>query len=364
MIFYYIEILSACVLGMLLGGIVIPRIYLVAFRCRLFDYIDSRKMHRTRVPRLGGIAFFPCIFISVSLIVIFHYLITGYDLFDHGFAPVRMLTLFTCLFVVYLLGVTDDLIGVKYRSKLSIQIICALLMVCSGCYLNSLYGLLGISEIPCWVGIPLSVFVCVYVMNAFNFIDGIDGLASAIAIIAFAAFGIMFAILQWWMYALIASASVGVLLLFFYFNVVGKPNKRKIFMGDIGSLTIGLLLTILVIRLSRYSPDKESIIPNAFVIAFSFLIVPLFDVARVVIHRLREGESPFLPDKNHIHHKFIALGLSPHQTLVCIIGIVLGFVCLNVTLIQFLSITGLVLLNISVWTMMHIFITRRIKHFQ
>ena len=359
--FYYLEILSACILGMLLGGIIIPRIYLVSFRCRLFDYIDSRKIHHTKVPRLGGIAFFPCIFLSVSFIAIFHYLITKYDLFAHEFTPMRMLTLFACLFVIYLLGVTDDLIGVKYRSKLSLQILCAFLMVCSGCYLNSLYGLFGISEIPVWIGIPLSVFVCVYIMNAINFIDGIDGLASSIAIIAFAAFAIMFAILNWWMYALIASASVGVLLLFFYFNVVGMSKKRKIFMGDTGSLTIGLLLSILVIRLSIYAPNKESILPNGFVIAFSFLIVPLLDVVRVVLLRLRQGKSPFLPDRNHIHHKFITLGLSTHQTLVCIIGIVLGFICLNIILIQFLSINALVLIDIIVWIMLHILVSKQIK---
>lgn len=359
---YYIEILLACILGMLLGRIVIPQIYLIAFRCRLFDYIDSRKMHQARTPRLGGIAFFPCIFISVSLIVIFHYLITGYDLFGREFTPVRMLTLFTCLFVIYLLGVTDDLIKVKYRSKLSVQILCALLMVCSGCYFNNLCGLFGISEISYWVGIPLSVFVCVYMMNAFNFIDGIDGLASALAIIAFTAFGIMFAVLQWWMYAFIAFASVGTLLLFFYFNVIGKSNERKIFMGDTGSLTIGFLLTILFIRLSIYNPDKNEIIPHSFFIAFSFLIVPLFDVARVVLHRLRQRKSPFLPDRNHIHHKFIAMGFTPRQTLFRIIGIALGFICLNIISVQFLSITGLMLLDVSMWTMMHIFITRRINY--
>ena len=361
MMLYYVEIILACVLGMLLGGIVIPRIYLVSFRCRLFDYIDPRKMHQTKVPRLGGIAFFPCIFLSVSLIAIFHYLITGCDLFAHEFTPMRMLTLFSCMFMVYLLGVTDDLIGVKYRSKLFIQIVCAILMVCSGCYLNNLYGLFGISEIPYWVGIPLTIFVCVYIMNAINFIDGIDGLASSIAIIAFIAFAILFAVLKWWMYSLIASASVGVLLLFFYFNVIGKSKKRKIFMGDTGSLTIGLLLSILVIRFSIYSPVKDAVIPNAFIIAFSFLIVPLFDVVRVVCLRLRQGRSPFLPDKNHIHHKFIALGLSTHQTLACIIGMVLGFIISNIILIQFVSVNILVVLDILLWISIHSFVNVKLK---
>ena len=104
-------------------------------------------------------------------------------------------------------------------------------------------------------------------MNAINLIDGIDGLASGLSIIAFLAFGCMFIRLQWWMYAFISLAAFGVLLPFFYYNVYGKIHRgRKIFMGDTGSLTIGMLLAVMAIRLSMSDPMKESVFPGLFLL--------------------------------------------------------------------------------------------------
>jgi len=172
----------------------------------------------------------------------------------------------------------------------------------------------------------------------------------------------MFIRLQWWMYALICLATIGVLLPFFYYNVYGNVHRgRKIFMGDTGSLTIGMLLAVMAIRLSMSDPLKESTFPGAVVIAFSFLIVPMLDVVRVVLHRWRERKPLFLPDRNHIHHKFIALGLSQRQAMACIIGIALSFAVVNVFLIHCLSTTILFLLDVAVWTVLHCYITVRIN---
>ena len=132
-------------------------------------------------------------------------------------------------------------------------------------------------------------------------------------------------------------------------------------MGDTGSLTIGMLLAVMAIRLSMSDPLKESTFPGAVVIAFSFLIVPMLDVVRVVLHRWRERKPLFLPDRNHIHHKFIALGLSQRQAMACIIGIALSFAVVNVFLIHCLSTTNLFLLDVAVWTVLHCYITVRIN---
>lgn len=201
----------------------------------------------------------------------------------------RLLSVFCGLFLLYLTGMMDDLIGVRYRSKFLIQILCGILLVASGLCFDNLYGLFGIEAMPYYIGAPFTVFIIVYILNAINLIDGIDGLASGLSIIAFFAFGCMFIRLQWWMYAFICLATIGVLLPFFYYNVYGNVHRgRKIFMGDTGSLTIGMLLAVMAIRLSMSDPLKESTFPGAVVIAFSFLIVPMLDVVRVVLHRWRE----------------------------------------------------------------------------
>ena len=358
---YYKEIFLIFICGWLMSAMLIPKISLVSFKRRLFDRIDTRKIHTARIPRLGGIAFFPCISVAVSFVIACHNLRYGFNILDL-MSTTRLLALFSSLFVLYLMGIMDDLIGVRYRSKFVIQIVCGILMVTSGFFFDNLYGLFGIYEIPGWIGMPFTILIIVYILNAINLIDGIDGLASGLSMIAFLAFGSMCLYLHWWIYALISFASLGVLIPFFYYNMFGQGlRKHKIFMGDTGSLTIGMLLAILAIRLSMFDPIKESIFPGSIVIAFSFLIVPMLDVIRVVIHRLRCGKSPFLPDKNHIHHKFMALGLSQHQTLVGITGIAFFFAVLNICLIHHLSTTMLFLLDVLIWTVMHICITVKIN---
>ena len=132
-------------------------------------------------------------------------------------------------------------------------------------------------------------------------------------------------------------------------------------MGDTGSLTMGMILAVLAIRLCVYDPVKEVLFPSSAVLAFSFLIVPLFDVVRVVIHRVRTGHHPFLPDKNHIHHKFIALGYSHRKAMLIILAISLGFSLLNMVGIHYVAITPLLGIDILLWTSLHLWITSRIN---
>jgi len=360
-ILHLIEFIFTVIVGYTLSAMALPRISLVSFRRRLFDQIDGRKLHTAHIPRLGGIAFFPCITITVSLAIIFHNLWMDSNMLDMNLTN-RLLSVFCCLFLLYLTGMMDDLISVRYRSKFMVQIVCGVLLVTSGLCLDNLHGLFGIGAIPYYIGAPFTVFIIVYILNAINLIDGIDGLASGLSIIAFFAFGCMFIRLQWWMYAFIAFASFGVLLPFFYKNVYGNVQRgRKIFMGDTGSLTIGMLLAVMAIRLSMSDPVKESVFPGAIVIAFSFLIVPMLDVVRVVLHRWRNRKPLFLPDKNHIHHKFIALGMSQRQAMAGIICIAFTFAVVNVFLIHYLSTTLLFLLDVAVWTVLHCYITIKIN---
>lgn len=226
-ILHFIEFAFIVIVGWTLSAMVLPRISLVSFRRRLFDSVDERKLHTAHIPRLGGIAFFPCITVTVSLAIIGYNLWQGYNILDMDLTN-RLLSMLCCLFILYLIGMMDDLIGVRYRSKFVVQILCGILLVISGLCFDNLYGLFGIYVIPYYIGVPFTVFVIVYILNAINLIDGIDGLASGLSIISFLAFSCMFIHLQWWMYAFISLAAFSVLLPFFYYNVYGKIYRKRL----------------------------------------------------------------------------------------------------------------------------------------
>lgn len=360
----YVQVLGitfVILLGWAMGAIVLPQILLVSFRRRLFDSIDDRKIHKALVPRFGGFAFFPCVLVTVSLAIVGQNLWYGRNVLDMDVTN-QMLSSSSCLFLLYMVGIMDDLVGVRYRTKFVAQTIAGIILTASGCWFNNLYGFLGIHELPFYVGIPLTVFAVVFILNAINMIDGIDGLASGISIIAFIVMGCMFVRLHWWVYAFECFAAFGTLLPFFYRNVFGDASKgRKLFMGDTGSLTIGMLLAVMVIRLSMFDATKERIFPESIVIVFSLLLVPIFDVLRVTLHRLRNGKNPFVADKNHIHHKFLALGMHQHLALVMILGIAIAFIAMNILLLHTLSITAIFFIDLTVWTIMHMGLTRAIN---
>ena len=188
------ETLAAFAVSCLLSAMIIPKISLVAFKRRLFDPPSDRKLHTTHIPRLGGIAFFPCITVPISLIIACHNLCTDSNLLCWE-QSTCLLTMFSCLFILYLMGMKDDLIGMRYRAKFAIQTLCGFLLVASGFCFNNLYGLFGIHELPYYIGMPFTVFIIVYIMNAINLIDGIEGMAYGLRMIALLTFGCMFAYL-------------------------------------------------------------------------------------------------------------------------------------------------------------------------
>lgn len=220
----------------------------------------------------------------------------------------------------------------------------------AGLWINNLYGLCGIYFLPAWIGIPLTILIVVFITNAINLIDGIDGLASGLSSVSLLVFGLLFINKGLWSYSMIAFSTVGVLVPFFYYNVFGSAERdRKIFMGDTGSLTLGYILSFLAIKYSQNNETVTSYAEGAFVIAFSTLIVPAFDVIRVVIVRVRNRTSPFEPDKNHIHHKFLAMGFTPRRAMVVILMISCGFSGANILLMPYVDNTIMLVMDIIVW---------------
>ncbi|MCX4330440.1 MraY family glycosyltransferase [Paramuribaculum intestinale] len=351
-------------LSVLFAGILIPQILLVSYRRKLFDMPDERKIHRGTVPRLGGIAFTPVILFSVSLLLGMSILMGNTDMENMMRINAQAISFGLCaLLLMYLTGMSDDLIGVRYRAKFVVQIFCAVLLIGAGMYVNDLHGIIGLGHISPWFGIPLTILIVVYVVNAINLIDGIDGLASGLSSAAFIIYGTAFLMIGKPIFAMLSFACLGVLIQFFYYNVFGSAErKKKIFMGDTGSLTIGLLLAFLGLALLQWSPDKfPTFRTNPMILAVSPLIIPCFDVVRVFLHRVRRHGNPFLPDKTHIHHKMLAIGLNQRLAMVLIVVASITFSIANILLSRYVEVNLLLILDILLWTLANLWLTRHIR---
>lgn len=361
MAYWSVNLLIIFSLCVLLAGVLIPQILLIAYRKNLFDEVDERKIHKGSIPRLGGLAFEPVIMLSLALVLGAN-MMMGYS--DFGTALTHdcllLIATFCSMMMLYLISIADDLIGIKYRAKFVVQIACAVLLICGGAWFDSLGGIFGIWGLHPAIGYPFTAIVIVFLINAINLIDGIDGLASGLSSIAVIIFGISFFILGEYALSAISFAALGVLCPFFYYNVFGNVQKHsKIFMGDTGSLTIGLILCILGIKLFTADPGELSF--NPVVLAFSPLIIPSFDVVRVYMLRIRQHRSPFLPDKTHIHHKLLAAGLRPRVAMITIISVSAAFTILNLLLSSIMNINFVVVIDIVLWVVGNIWLSNLIS---
>ena len=362
---HLIFIVAGFLLSALMGRLIIPRILVISLRKRLFDIPDFRKIHQHPISRLGGVTFFPVIMLVMCTITLIGLHIKGFSgQFFSNHIVDEMLCLTAGLVLLYIIGVCDDLIGVRYGRKLLVQVLAASFLPFAGLYVVDFYGLFGVDVVSPFIGIPLTVLLTVFVTNAINLIDGIDGLASGLCMIALLIFGTAFALNGVWMYALLAFVCLGVLIPFFLYNVFGNAEHgSKIFMGDTGSLTLGFILSLFSVKyILLLSTDSSAVSGTPIVWVFSLLLVPCLDVCRVVLNRLQRKANPFKPDKTHIHHKFLMMGFSPRRSLVLIQLISLFFIGLTVFLI-YVGVLGYVvlLIDILVWTLMHLWFTHIIR---
>jgi len=323
----------AFVLSFFIGQSIVLKLYMFSYRRRLFDPVDGRKTHEGHIPRLGGMAFLPTqcsIFILVVVILRhFEFIYVDYQLLS------QFLLLILGLGLLFITGLVDDLVSIYYKWKFAAQFVAALLLPISGLWISHLDGLLGITVLPDWLGILLTIFVIVLIINAFNLIDGLDGLCSGLTLLACTVLGALFFRHDSWLPVIFAFITVGALAPFFYYNVYGKTKrKRRIFMGDTGSMTLGLTVAFLVIRYTAGDPSDPNPSGN-FLVAFSVVLVPLLDVLRVISIRIIKRKPLFLPDKYHIHHYLVSLGVSRKKTLYSILIIALGFIVFNMCFVRF-----------------------------
>jgi len=367
MYLFYVGI--AFLLAFFLELVIIPKVLMVSYKKKLFDEPNERKRHADFTPRLGGITFLPIVLFALCLTVTITLHIDPsmgiLEIQEIGFKKlfVEFASLFSCLVLLYFVGLMDDLVGVRYKAKFFVQIACGVILVASGVWISDFNGLLGFNEIPKWFGYPLTILLVVYILNAINLIDGIDGLASGLSIIAFVALAYCYYLKSYLLFSLLPVAALGCLLPFFHFNVFGggKIRKKKIFMGDTGSLAIGMLLTYLLIRFTMPNPSDEMGIPvhpNPLII-FSVVLVPCLDVLNVVFYRIRKGHNPFKPDRNHLHHKLMRLGLSPSRSLIIILLMAILFIALNFFLVRYTQIKWIFLIDMVIYSSIYMWLGRK-----
>ncbi len=353
-------VIGACIISMIIEMMLLPRIIYIAKKKRLFDIPDKRKIHDCPIPRLGGVSFTPVILLVglFSLFIRFKLDVWSEEMMNQRTSEIFLLV---CgLLIIYLLGVKDDLVGVGFKKKFLIQFVASFCIVGSGIYVNNLYGLLGIYEIPDVLGVILSIGLIIFTTNAINLIDGADGLASGISAIALVTYGIMFSIYGMWTYTGIAFIGIGILIPFFYYNFF-HPT-RKVFMGDTGSLTLGFLLAFMILRLAKHPPVVEIVPSGLILLILSALFIPLFDAVKVMVVRISMGKGPFSPDRNHIHHKLIDLGLSKRKAVFAILIASCVLVVMNWTLLYAGINTNVVLaVDLAIGVVVNVAIYRAIR---
>ena len=218
-------------------------------------------------------------------------------------------------------GTLDDILDLSPGLRFLVEIGTVLLLIFVGDYsLNDFHGLWGINQIPRWAAIPLTVFAVVGIINAINLIDGVDGLSSGYCILTNLLFGVMFWYVGDRVMAMLAVVAAGSLIPFFFHNVFGKSSKM--FIGDGGTLVMGIVMSVFVMRILEHgSLSKVYDAANIGLVPFTLAVlsVPVFDTLRVMTTRILKRKSPFHPDQTHLHHMFIRLGCSHAATTLAIV---------------------------------------------
>jgi len=299
------NILLSTALAFLITYFAIPPIIKVAKNKKLFDEPDERKVHKSVIPTLGGLGIFAGFIIATLMGVPAH-------------IPNELQYFLAAAMVIFFLGIKDDILVLSASKKIIGQLIAASIIIkFGGIQINNLHGFLNINEIPHIASYVLTAFTIIVITNSFNLIDGVDGLAGSLGLLTSVVFGIYFFITGEVMYSVMALSLAGSLIAFLIYNF----SPAKIFMGDTGSLLIGLLNSIFAIKFIAVAANPEVSLPllSAPAIAFAILIVPLFDTLRVFSLRIFNRRSPFSPDRNHIHHFLLDLGLSQRMiTVICV----------------------------------------------
>ena len=286
----------------------VPSIVQIARVKHLMDTPNNRSSHEAPTPTLGGIAIFAALLLSLTLWI---------NIQETN----RLQYIIGAITLIFFTGLKDDMLMIAASKKFMAQLFASgIIIFGADLQLESFYGVLGIGQLPSGVSVPFTMILFVLIINAYNLVDGIDGLASLMGVIAACFFGGWFLLAGHTDYAVLAFITVGALIGFIRYNF---STKHKIFLGDTGSLIIGVLcatMALQFIKLNGQATGSSYYFHNAIFVAISVLGIAVFDVLRVFLLRIYRGKSPFYADKNHVHHLLINLNFS-HKKATILLGL-------------------------------------------
>lgn len=294
--------IASAIASFVICFLVMPLIIKYSFKTNIVDIPGKRKVHKKITPSMGGIAIFLAfLFSSLIWIEIEHW------------GEVRIVLI--ALMMTFFIGVRDDLVPIRPITKIMGQVIASMILILIyDLRLTSMYGILGIYEIPLWASYGVTVFTLIVITNSFNLIDGLDGLAATVASVALLCFGTWYFLVGDLIFSILSFSMLGALIAFLLFN--WEPSK--VFMGDTGAMVTGMMLAITTIHFidinDALPPGHKFRFTPTVTAAICFIIIPLIDTLRIVIIRLMHKKSPFSPDKSHVHHSIMRLGFSHSAT--------------------------------------------------
>lgn len=312
--YIYLWLVITFIMALVVSYTSFPAILRVAEAKQLMDEPDERSTHSSNVPTLGGIGIYMSMVVVITMIG---------ALLDTKI----LLLIMGGMTFLFFLGLKDDLLILSPRKKFIGQLIVAfLLIIFTDTRIVGFFGIFGVEILPYWASVLFTLFVYILIINGYNLIDGVDGLAGSLGLLSCACFAVIFLIMDDISIATLAVGLIGALIPFLRLNF---SKRRKIFMGDTGSMLVGFLIAFFVVRflgqtqLSRF----EEFIPYAPILALSIVFFPLLDTLRIFMVRLLiYKKSPFVADKNHLHHRFLQLGFSHGKTTMAIVFVNLAIV--------------------------------------
>jgi UDP-N-acetylmuramyl pentapeptide phosphotransferase/UDP-N-acetylglucosamine-1-phosphate transferase len=329
----------------------------VAIRKQMVVRPNKRTSHTGNIPNVGGI----------NIVTSF---LTSYLLFTLSPLPSQSQFLLAGLYIIFIVGFFDDLLSFSPRKKLIGELIAGFILITlADVRLTNLQGFMGISGIGYLLSYFVSFFLFLLIINSLNLIDGVDGLATGIGMIICGFLAIYFYLIastgnpEYINLSIMGFSLIGSLAIFFIYNVFGK--RTKIFMGDSGALVLGYVVYTLIINfieINNLNIQGQPLVNEHYymrcapAMAVCVLAVPLLDTLRVMITRVKKGYSPFKPDKNHVHHLLLSIGLKHKYVTYILVGVNLSFIGLalighgwrNIVLV-FVAVAMAIVYTIILW---------------
>lgn len=342
-------ILILVISGAIFSLTTIPILRKIIEKFDIYDPPNTRDLHTGKIPKLMGTVFYGGIVLGSPFLLQFQ---------SEG----QMLYLITALSIIYYVGVRDDIYNMSPKSKIILQFVAiCITLLSTDLLITNLHGFLGIHELPIWVAYPLSLFIGIFMINSFNLIDGIDGLAGILGGLMIACYGITFYVLDDLFLVYSIAILFGAILGYLRFNL---SSKKKVFMGDTGSLIIGFFIFYFLLQLINHQNlDEAAFFANKDVTIWIGLLIflyPILDSGSVFLSRMKEGRHPFSPDNLHIHHLLLVRFKNHLAVSMILFSFTLFSVLVNALIIYFYPlIYTIFVLSYFLFSLVIVFVLRK-----